>query len=111
MVHKMGLNAPSFNKIVDGSKTIELRLYDEKRREIKLGDIIEFSKVDGNETIKRKVTALLNFQNFEALIDCLPLSLFGHANKQSVKKGVNEIYSIEKQNKLSVLGIILAPVQ
>ena len=110
MIHTMGLNAPSFDKIVDGSKTIELRLYDDKRREIKIGDVIEFSKIDSKDKVRRKVTALLNFADFEAMIDCLPLSLFGHADKESVKVGVNKIYPIDKQRAVTVLGIILAPL-
>ena len=69
----MNLNAPSFDKIVDGTKTIELRLYDEKRQAIKLGDVIEFSKNGSGEKVQRKVVALLNFPTFENLIDFLPL--------------------------------------
>ena len=107
MIHEMKLNPSPFERIADGSKTIELRLYDEKRRAIKLGDIIEFTQINTGERMQRKVLALLNFPNFEALIDCLPLHLFGQPNKESVKKSVNEIYSLERQNEHSVLGIIV----
>ena len=43
MTHKMHLDKGPFQKIWYGAKTIELRMFDEKRREIKVGDIIEFS--------------------------------------------------------------------
>ena len=33
----------TFEKIEKGEKTIELRLFDEKRRTVRTGDIIEFS--------------------------------------------------------------------
>ena len=36
MVHNMKLNESPFEKIKAGTKTIELRLYDEKRRKIQL---------------------------------------------------------------------------
>lgn len=45
MTHKMRLNASPFYKIKNGEKTIELRLYDEKRRLMSEGDIIEFTNV------------------------------------------------------------------
>ena len=111
MIHEMRLNAPSFDKIVDGSKTIELRLLDDKRKAVKLGDVIEFVKEGTSETVQRKVMALLNFPDFESLIDYLPLQLFGHQNKESIKEGVNMIYSIERQKEKSVLGIIIAPLR
>lgn len=41
MLHKMKLN----ERIKNGTKTIEFRLFDEKRQQIKVGDQIEFSKL------------------------------------------------------------------
>ena len=40
MTHKMNLHNDPFEKIACGIKNIELRLYDEKRRLIKVGDEI-----------------------------------------------------------------------
>lgn len=40
----MSLQSEPFEKIRDGKKTIELRLFDEKRKTIQLGDSIEFQK-------------------------------------------------------------------
>ena len=45
MLHKMKLNESPFERIKNGTKTIEFRLYDEKRQKIKVGDKIEFSKL------------------------------------------------------------------
>ena len=45
-IHEMSLQPKYFDFIKDGTKRIELRLYDEKRRSIQLGDIIEFAKSD-----------------------------------------------------------------
>ena len=45
MLHKMKLNEGPFERIKNGTKTIEFRLYDEKRQQIKVGDKIEFSKL------------------------------------------------------------------
>lgn len=44
MIHEMKLQPKYFNYILNGTKRIELRLYDEKRQTIKVGDIIKFLK-------------------------------------------------------------------
>ena len=52
MEHNMKLNPSPFEKIRTGSKTIELRLYDEKRRAISVGDTITFVNTeDANDTL------------------------------------------------------------
>ena len=40
MIHRMKLNESPFERIKNGTKTIEFRLYDEKRQQIKVGDKI-----------------------------------------------------------------------
>ena len=45
-IHEMNLQPKYFDFIKGGTKRIELRLYDEKRQSIQLGDIIEFAKSD-----------------------------------------------------------------
>lgn len=44
MQHTMKLQPSPFERIVSGQKTVELRLYDEKRRQIRSGDTIRFIK-------------------------------------------------------------------
>ena len=39
-IHQMKLNNKPFNMIKNGRKNIELRLYDEKRRKLNIGDEI-----------------------------------------------------------------------
>ncbi|MBQ7847802.1 MAG: ASCH domain-containing protein [Clostridia bacterium] len=43
IVHEMRLKSPFFEAVRDGRKTVEMRLWDEKRRKIKAGDRIVFS--------------------------------------------------------------------
>ncbi len=40
MIHYMNLADDPFEQIASGNKTIELRLYDEKRQKIKVNDFI-----------------------------------------------------------------------
>lgn len=45
MLHKMKLQEDPFERIKNGTKTVEFRLYDEKRQSIQIGDEIEFSRL------------------------------------------------------------------
>ena len=44
MEHEMKLQPEYFDFILNGTKRIEIRLNDEKRQQIKIGDTIKFSK-------------------------------------------------------------------
>ena len=64
----MKLKESPFERIKNGTKTIEFRLYDEKRSKIKIGDQIEFSKLpDLKETILVNVLDLYKDSTFESL--------------------------------------------
>ena len=68
MLHKMKLNEGPFERIKNGTKTIEFRLYDEKRRQIKIGDKIEFSKLpELQEKIVVEVLDIYKDETFENL--------------------------------------------
>ncbi|UKI28983.1 MAG: DUF3850 domain-containing protein [Clostridium sp.] len=50
MIHEMRLNNEPFNKIKEGTKTVELRLLDEKRKKtLRVGDKIIFTNRTNNE--------------------------------------------------------------
>ena len=102
----MKLQSFSFDKIKEGKKIIEVRLYDEKRRDIKIGDVIEFKREpEQTETIKAEVTGLLNYQTFTDLADDFPASHFGCPNKEDLLKSIYTFYTKEQEEKYTVLGI------
>ena len=59
MKHEMGLQPKYFDYIKNGTKRIELRLFDEKRQRIRLGDIIEFTNPDGETLVVNVAENLL----------------------------------------------------
>ena len=103
MLHKMKLNESPFERIKNGSKTIEFRLYDEKRQKVKIGDKIEFSKLpDLQEKLLVDVTGLFKENTFYELFKKL------YNNEEEIREKTNsmyEIYSKEKEIKYGVLGI------
>jgi len=109
MIHRMKLKQSPFLKIKNGSKTIELRLNDEKRQQVQTGDFIEFSLLDDpNEKIQTRVTALHHFASFQELYASLPESRIGYAPSDTPDPGhMDAYYSREKQEQYGVLGIEL----
>ena len=103
MIHQMKLNDDPFERIKNGTKTIEFRLYDEKRRKVKIGDKIEFSKLpDLQEKILVDVLDLYTEPSFEELFEKL------YEDKELAKQKANamyEIYSSENEKKYGVVGI------
>ena len=70
-MHKMRLINDAFERMKKGIKTVEIRLYDEKRQLIKPGDIIEFTNLDTGELLRVKVIKLHLFDSFKELFDHL----------------------------------------
>lgn len=103
MLHKMKLNEDPFERIKNGSKTIEFRLYDEKRQKVRVGDQIEFSKLpDLKEKIIADVIDLYKEESFEKLFKKL-----GESDEKAKNDSnrMYEIYSPEKEKQYGVLGI------
>lgn len=109
MLHQMKLRTLPFEKIKNGSKTIELRLNDEKRQKVKIGDFIEFSCLDEpKQKIQTRVTALHHFSSFEELYTALPKKKLGYTPAETPNSDhMDEYYPREKQEQYGVLGIEL----
>ena len=109
MLHHMKLQSSPFEKIKNGSKTIELRLNDEKRQQVQTGDFIEFSCLDNlDDKIQTRVTALHHFSTFAELYASLPKEKLGYAASETpVPEHMDKYYSHENQEKYGVLGIEL----
>ena len=76
MEHEMKLQPKYYNFILNGTKRIEIRLYDEKRQEVKLGDTIKFLKEpDLNESFNAKVVGLLRYNSFEDMFKDFDISV------------------------------------
>ena len=105
----MKLSLSPFEKIKDGSKTIELRLYDEKRQKVKIGDFIEFTCLDdATQKIQTRVTALHHYSSFVDLYNSLPKEKLGYSPTDTPDPNhMDEYCSREDQEKYGVLGIEL----
>lgn len=107
MLHKMKLKQDPFEKIKNGSKTIELRLFDEKRQHVQIGDFIEFSLMNNpNEKIQTRVIVLHHFDSFLELYGNLPKEKLGYKTGETLEPNyMDAYYSREEQEKYGVVGI------
>lgn len=106
MKHKMNLNDEPFNLIKEGTKTIELRLNDEKRRALKEQDLIEFTNRKSLETIIVKIEGLYKYRNFQELYKHFDKVSMGYSESDVADpKDMEEYYTVEEQEKYGVVGI------
>jgi ASC-1-like (ASCH) protein len=103
---RMHLDNYYFEKIKEGTKTIEVRLNDEKRRELKVGDTITFDNRKTNEKLDVRVKNLYVYKNFE--------ELYKHHDKISIgyepddvasPSDMRKYYSFEDTIKYGVVAI------
>lgn len=109
MIHEMKLHPQPFAMIASSEKTIELRLNDEKRQQIQVGDTILFtSREDESKQIRATVLKLHRFSSFEELYAELPLEQCGYRPDelaQASPKDMEAYYTPEQQKRYGVLGI------
>lgn len=108
MIHEMKLQPQYFNFILNGTKRIEIRLNDEKRQNIKLGDKIKFLKEpDLNESFEAQVIGLLRYNSFEEMVKDYDISILSDKSmtKEELISVLEPFYTKEKQEKYGVLGI------
>lgn len=107
-IHYMSLDEEPFEKIRDGEKTIELRLWDEKRSKIKVGDKVCFRLKNGDGDMFATVVALHRFPSFEELYKSLPLEKCGYSKKEAKSASPDDMrayYTAEDERKYGVVGI------
>lgn len=83
MTHEMDIWHDSFVKIKEQTKTIEMRLFDEKRSLISIGDTIIFTDTSNKEKIDCMVINMYRYLSFE--------ELYQHHSKVSIGYNKDEI--------------------
>ncbi|OGG65633.1 hypothetical protein A3I99_02585 [Candidatus Kaiserbacteria bacterium RIFCSPLOWO2_02_FULL_45_11b] len=103
--HTLHLNSSPFNKILDGLKTIESRLNDEKRRGFSVGDQLIFINRENGAEIQSTIIALHHFPSFTNLFFNLPNEKFGGESFEVLLQEINQFYSSEDEKCWGVVGI------
>ena len=113
MIHYMNLVPSAFKKIAEGSKTIELRINDEKRQRIHVEDTVVFKCSSAKDIITAQVSGLHKFSDFEELYKALPLEKCGYTVAEldtAHYTDMEQYYTKEQIKKYGALGIELCNV-
>ena len=105
MNYAFNIRKKYFDLIKNKEKSIELRLYDEKRKLIKINDIITFINNETKEELKAKVINLYKAKNFEELSQMINIEKAGFKTLEELIINISEFYTDEKINSYGVLGI------
>ena len=108
MEHIMKLQEKYYNYILNGTKRIEIRLYDEKRKKIKIGDTIKFLKEPKHEEyFQARVIGLLIYQTLEEMLKDYDISILADKTmtKDDLKGVLEQFYSKDEQQKYGIIGI------
>lgn len=105
MNFEFSLKGKYFDLIKNKTKTIELRLYDDKRKLIKIDDKIIFTNEKTQEKLTCVVLKLYKAKNFLDLTKQIDIKKAGFNSLDDLNKALLEFYSFEKQQQFGVLGI------
>ena len=104
----MKLREIYFDKIKSGEKIYEIRLFDDKRRLIKVGDEIIFRKEpDLSQTLKTTVKDLIVFKSFKDMLSFLSADEIGFKgfSKEKIESVYHSFYTTKDELNYGVLAI------
>lgn len=105
-MHKMKVQTKYYNLLKSGKKVVELRLFDEKRQKIKIGDEIVFSNLsDTNDSFVARVINLHRAESFDKLCQIITPEQAGFSSKEELISVLEEFYTPSAQKKFGVVGI------
>ncbi|MBO5229691.1 MAG: ASCH domain-containing protein [Clostridia bacterium] len=108
MKHEMKIRAIYFDKIKRGEKIYEVRLNDEKRQLIDVGDVIVLKKEpELCEELFVEVKDLIYFDSFAEMVNTLPKEKVGFAEmkNEAIVDVYHQFYTPEAEKKHGVVAI------
>lgn len=102
------LDSDIFDIVSNGTKDVEIRVNDEKRRKLSVGDTLVFLKrPDDIESIRATITNLVYFNSFEEVVDYYEMRriYLENATKDEYINLMKKFYSDEEVEKYGVVAI------
>jgi len=104
----MQLQDKPFRQIKSGEKDIELRIFDEKRKKLNIGDDIVFRYVNTRETATCQIIDLVHRDTFSEIIDNGTKKVrSGFKENDDIDSLMSMYYSRDETTKPGVVGIVL----
>ena len=106
MIYEMNLHDEPFNAIKRNRKVIEMRLNDERRKELKVNDLIIFSNNLTNEKLEVIILDIKKYHDFYELYSNNKKEELGYLkNEIADPKDMYQYYSKEQILKYGVIAI------
>lgn len=106
ITHRMTLCPEPFELIVSGNKKVEMRLNDEKRQKLNIGDLIIFTNTESKEEIIVEVLDINSFKTFNDLYASYEKTVLGYAkNEMANPDDMLKYYTKEQIQNFGVLAI------
>ena len=102
------LHPEVFNIVLNKDKDVEIRVNDEKRRKLNIGDTLVFLKRDNEqEQLKATITNLVYFNNFLEVTDYYDMKriYLEDTTKEEYINLMKQFYNDEEVNKYGVVAI------
>ena len=102
----MNLYPDAFGLIENGSKKVEMRLNDEKRQKLTIGDLVIFTNTETKEEIIVEVIDLNTFKSFKELYSSYEKTVIGYKKDEVANPNdMLDYYSQEQIDKYGALAI------
>jgi ASC-1-like (ASCH) protein len=106
-MHLMHLQAEEYNSIKNGTKRVEFRLFDAKRRMISIGDELQFENVEDGERITVKVVDMIvDTSGFTDLVKKFTPEMMASESEEKALEVLNKFYTPEQQIDNAVVAIV-----
>ncbi len=106
MIYEMNLCSEPYQMIKSGQKTVEMRLFDERRKGLQKGDHIIFHCPDYQEDLKVEVMEIKTYRDFEELYAHYSSREIGYRyNEKPDPKDMLQYYSEQKISQYGVMAI------
>lgn len=100
----LNLHDKPFSLIKERKKTVEIRLFDEKRQKLSVGDELIFKHVVTKETLKAIIKKMERFTNFKELYECVPHEFLGYSAQENVH--FTDMYAYYKESDEQHFGVV-----
>lgn len=108
----MKLNNGPYERIDAGTKTVELRLYDEKRQLLKINDYIEFTNRKNQKKLLVIIEELKIYKDFAELYKNYDKVSMGYDEEEVANpEDMKEYYSAKDQEKYGVIAIKIKKIK
>ena len=107
MKYTMKSNYISFNKMKNNECYVEVRVFDKKRQQLKIGDVIEFVNSRTQEKLLTQLRGIAIFENFEDMVDYLTPQLLGYDNKDELMLRFKRLYPADMVSKFNLVGLFV----